>query len=802
MIKNNFDKAIMELQEIIKNDDDRLFIVDSECFLIFTGDTIEDEKPFIRIGTWADLPARCIPLIENIVITDAHLGNPSNEQFNINPKYTSAIRYIGSKNNVQAYLNFQKIFGIDLSGVTTVDVENDLPTLSHEKVIFNKESIIGIFYHDGNFRIVYNGNNIFDLKEIEKKSYSKIKIHEMLSEENRESNRYSGAGLVLLENSPLFYKNEFFISYQFPKKYFKAFSNLNIDPLQIREIMLPAPNIFNITEYLKWKNSRGARVKIFTDSKDGFGEIRGLFPKIDIARKDFKGLSINTGDGLIIDNYTGTINLNLTCLSVKPSFQDMKIALMKEYSGLYKILEESLDGIFVPYSVYEQATMFLKSAKSPIAVLSDGNKNISKLLGTGTIIIHPGIQYEFRKYDNLDNLLQDATGLIPDKDLVSKIIGTGGEDLNEITFEVPDSAEENPFDRTRKILNTVSVLKIYLNTTTDRKFAQQIKNAAGKVEAMIDRNAITGYDSSRYKINLVFFGGVIYEFIEPFNPVPAGEIAGPDQIMDDPADMLTKSADPEKNARYERIKNDRKRLNDLLELYKKIQDELKKDIRILSTDLAERKKQSDITDIQIDKRGIKKRIMSARLKKIRNIAIIVFSIILLAFLSFMGYQYYHDYQENSRIEQEKTQKEESERKKLEEEKLKTEKQKNDTDALIKKYDIHVSDRDIYVYANRVALKNGYKSIDFHTLKEKNPNWIFPGNVFRMMDGEKVVVKWGDTLWAYSEKKLMYMNIEFYKLIDKIKEAKEAGNDYKSLLIKAKNFAFNDRHYKMLEAVRK
>ena len=83
-------KELMELNEIIKNDKDRLFVLDNECFIIFTADDLTDEKPFIRIGNWIDLPPESIPLIENIIVTDSITGNPSHEQFNIDPKWKQA----------------------------------------------------------------------------------------------------------------------------------------------------------------------------------------------------------------------------------------------------------------------------------------------------------------------------------------------------------------------------------------------------------------------------------------------------------------------------------------------------------------------------------------------------------------------------------------------------------------------------------------------------------------------------------------------------------------------------------------
>ena len=113
----------MELTDIISGYADRLFVVDRECFIVFTGETLNDDIPFIRIGNYNNLPIEIIPLIENIVITDIIMGNPSHEQFNIDVRYMPSNRYIGSKHIVSKYLNFQKIFGLDLKNAHIVDIE-------------------------------------------------------------------------------------------------------------------------------------------------------------------------------------------------------------------------------------------------------------------------------------------------------------------------------------------------------------------------------------------------------------------------------------------------------------------------------------------------------------------------------------------------------------------------------------------------------------------------------------------------------------------------------------------------------
>ncbi len=790
----------MELKDIIKNDNDRLFIIDNECFIIFTGDTTDDEKPFIRIGNWLDLPVQCIPLIENIIIPDIIIGNPALEQFNINPRNLSSNKYIGSEQIVKGYLNFQKNFNLDLNNATIVDVEKDLPVLSKEKIIFNTGAIIGVFYHDGNFKIVYNGEDIFNLKDIEDKTHTDIKKHDQLSLRNRETTRYSGTGLFQIEGNPIFYKNGFFTSYQFPGKYLTAFSQLNIDPSQIREILLPAPNLLNITGFIKWKNSIGGRLKLYSDIEDKFSLMQAFFQDTGLIRNDFKDLSFNTGDGLSVENYSGTINIRLSYINVKPSYEDIQIAFIRDYSGLHEILDETLDAIFVSYTIFEQAVLFFKSVQTPIAVISDGNKNMSRLQGRDHVIINSGIQYEFMKYENIDNLLQDASKLVSDKDIISRIIGMEDGDINKILQTDTQSNEVLPFDKLGEIFNIASILKVYLDTTTDRKFAHKMRDAFKKVDVLINRESIHNQNKSCFRISLFFYNSSIYEFIEMNKEATAENIPIQNEITDDTMEMLRKSGEQDQKELYERIINDRKRLNDLLELYKKIHKKKKKDIHHLENDIANRKKQLISEDIKIDNSDIKKDIFGIRFKKFGKIFILLIAVLLIFFISLEGYKYYNDYKDRTRIEEEKRLLAEEESKRIEEEITRKQRKKDERKELIKRYSIHVSDRDIYKYANKVARKNGYKEITFRALKEKNPNWIFPGNVFTMLDGEKVVVKWGDTLWDFSDKKLMHINVEFYKLIDNIKEAKESGKDTKAYIKKARELAFNKKHHRMLDSI--
>jgi hypothetical protein len=117
-------------------------------------------------------------------------------------------------------------------------------------------------------------------------------------------------------------------------------------------------------------------------------------------------------------------------------------------------------------------------------------------------------------------------------------------------------------------------------------------------------------------------------------------------------------------------------------------------------------------------------------------------------------------------------------------------------ALIEKYQISVSPHDIFVFANKIALENGYRPITYKGLKEKNPNWIYPGNRFNI-ESESIIVKEGDTLWDMANARLMERNIRFYRLIESLKEINSTDTEFSTKLRLAEKLAFSEAHKKAL-----
>lgn len=106
--------------------------------------------------------------------------------------------------------------------------------------------------------------------------------------------------------------------------------------------------------------------------------------------------------------------------------------------------------------------------------------------------------------------------------------------------------------------------------------------------------------------------------------------------------------------------------------------------------------------------------------------------------------------------------------------------------------------EILRYANSVAVKNGYNRISLSKLREKNPDWIFPGNVFRMLDETKIKVKRGDTLWKLSEDKIIESIIVFNRIMEKLSQSDRNISD--KILREAKKVVFLKKHMKMIDRI--
>ncbi|MGQ9842654.1 MAG: hypothetical protein ACUVRK_03725 [Spirochaetota bacterium] len=736
----------MELHDIIKNDEDRLFVISPECYILFTGDSLTDEKPFIRIGNSLSLPSRIIPLIENIIVTDLITGDPSIEQYNIDPRFLSSNRYIGSKLIVKRYLEFQKIFGLDLHNATIVDIEKDIPKLSKEQIISDRETFLGVFYTDSNFKILHNQKTIFDLKELHEMFPGDVVIHSKLSQLSHAS-RYAGCGFVVAHNSLMVYKNTSFSTINFPSPYYLTFSMLQIDPATIRDVIVSHATITALIPLIKWKNTASGKLRIFYDNADAIKLLQQLFNQCTIHHKTTKSLVCDNPEGISIKTIGASHNYSIVIKNVKPATKDVTLVYIHDASMLTQALQIKANCYLIDYALYKKAAGLLTNI-SPIAIIHLTNESF-----VITKHIHCTInnQYDIKLYTDHARLLKDMLGYVR-KEIANAIDAHDFPSIEKFIQE-----QLSPHD----VCNIEQTVRMLYNTTSDRGTYKIIDKLLNNLQKLKNKHLPL---MNGYRCTIMLCDSYAYSVYEKQAP----EAVYPFETLETIDQTIADASSVPQTLR--RIPNDRKRLETLLDLFYANNTSIAKEAEHIERVITKRK-QDALQSTSIDLWLITKEKMKRRLQSIKKLALMLLSIMAIALVLYGVHISYTRYKQ----------------------KLEAQKQARYIEYLTKKYAIHISDKDIFLYANDVAVKNGYSRIDIKSLKEKNPHWIYPGNRFILLDGEIVIVKPGDTLWGISEKKLLHLNIAFYTLIDELEKNIDKGILDETLAQKALNAAIHQKH---------
>ncbi len=72
-------------------------------------------------------------------------------------------------------------------------------------------------------------------------------------------------------------------------------------------------------------------------------------------------------------------------------------------------------------------------------------------------------------------------------------------------------------------------------------------------------------------------------------------------------------------------------------------------------------------------------------------------------------------------------------------------------AYLKIEGIEITLVDIHLVSNDIAVRNGYRDLDYMVDEGEDPDWIYPGNVLEMPDGTDYTVVRGDNIWFLSSR---------------------------------------------------
>lgn len=532
---------LMQISDLITKDSDRVFVVDHGCFIIYTGNSLSDTQPFIRIGNWPQMPVQLIDLIENIVITDELTGNPAMEQFNIDIGILSSNRYIGSHFTVKYYLDFQKIFGLDLTNAQIVDTEKDIPEIQGRNVS-ERGAFIGIFYNDGNFIIKHGSREFFNLSKLSQLAWDSDRIYDQLRQQ-AQPNLYDGFGVVLTGTTPLFYKNNYFASYLFPEKYMHHFAINGVDPAKVTLLIHPSSNYLNAAPFLKWLKKNEGKVTIVSDDKAQLQYVKKLFNS-SIKGVTFSEMNVQSG-GMTVSTINPGYNIII-------DYGTFSAAYLRSKTGIDKAIKENVSLFFIAYSVFEESNVLIKSAKKPYVIFDDGNPNVSRVSFSQENTIFADTPARIVPFSDTSAALEYFSTLC-DADEVVSLFSAKSKDFSDKLCE----AFQKDVPVYQKC-NLSSFIKYLINISNDRKISSSLEAVIRKFP-----QSIINDKPGSLRCDIVVADSAAFITWHPLPETKRPFI--PDDVFCELPSRVHPSPDYQKT--YTRIVEDRDRLLKLVSLY-------------------------------------------------------------------------------------------------------------------------------------------------------------------------------------------------------------------------------------------
>jgi len=238
--------------------EERIFHVDEECYLLYLGSDRDDDRPFARIGNSKKLTDVIIKNTSSIIITDSITGDPLLEPININPDKMGAVRYVGDKKTVQNYLNFIHNYNIRNGHISSLE---DIKQ-SHDRAEV-------LFFKDGNIRLLYNQKLLFDLKRAEREDlHFNENANRLKGTLGTNTLRYSpedfsSPGFVVEGGSFLLFQKQEIAAFGFPERYFETLISRGIDPDWIETVISDSVTD-SLIQLLKRKQATGKKIRIIT----------------------------------------------------------------------------------------------------------------------------------------------------------------------------------------------------------------------------------------------------------------------------------------------------------------------------------------------------------------------------------------------------------------------------------------------------------------------------------------------------------------------------------------------------------
>jgi hypothetical protein len=714
----------------------RVFHIDNECYIVYLGSDRDDYKPFLRIGNSQSLTQKIIHHVYNIVVTDSYTGNPAIEQGNINKQKPEENRYVGDRQTVRRFLDFLKNYLPETDKI-----------LQYQDIQIKERGAVVSFYDDGNVQLFYDKHPIFDLKNREKRDLHFVERSKSIADQlSRDALRYRPAdfkqpGFCIIDGATLLFNRERLLAVGLPPDYFTALVQYGIDPDLISGIVTEDATEA-VMELFKRKQYRREPIVVLTMNVGLLKDALSLFESAGGKPQSSRVVDLRKGK-------------KESLLEYSISIQDARLLFTQKK---------------LPFTVSISAS---SSAGEENFLSIDPERSILTIKG-GTRRIAEGIPYVFEGDPPLTNRITESyfSELFG---FVSALLSPGeivaAKHIEKFLSDVESDSRfstsfKNAKNGLRKIPKTAKSELFFLLSNAQEVCSLLGKSKAANPDAAGALNAIrarllkaTGsFKSVCAPLPLLCMIHHHNDAIFSFFTLMRETVTHDEYSIT--LDMR-RSTEERRIEKAEFYQQERERLNTLIdELKLPLPPEEKKQVQI------EQKAQEAVQ--RREAAGKKKRI---RLYGIAAGAVVIIAAALLILFSSrrtgevteveeMAIEAVQDrsYDESSYDETVKTEQAEPARPDY----------------------IRITILDIYLLTNRIARENGYRELESPAELGRDPDWIYPGNMFTLPDETVYEVVDGDTIWyiarRFIRKTLDQDWIKYDEIVKDIEKSGSAADD--------------------------
>ncbi len=240
--------------------EERVFHIDHECYIIYLGSDRRDERPFLRIGNSPRLTRKIVENIYNIIVTDSITGDPTLEPLNITAEEIRKSRYVGDTKTIGNFIDL--LHRLDVKNGNVGTFEEIKAAHDRAEAFFYDDGNIRLFY-DQKILFDLSKREKKDLHSVERSSWLKGLLGK--NPLRYRPDDFQRPGFFLMRGCPALFDKGRLLCFGLTDDYPLTFAMAGIDPDMIDTLITDEPGGYLFT-LLKRKGTRGEPIRVLGEN--------------------------------------------------------------------------------------------------------------------------------------------------------------------------------------------------------------------------------------------------------------------------------------------------------------------------------------------------------------------------------------------------------------------------------------------------------------------------------------------------------------------------------------------------------